>query len=616
MTKHPGTAVALQLIPLTDLHESPKNPRKHYDPDALKQLADTLRGDGQITPLVVRPRASGKGYEIAAGHRRVRAAKLADLSVLSAIVREMDEATFISILNLENLQRDDLNAIEEANGFATLMADAGYDVPKIAERMGRSVKYVYDRLKLLQLIPEATKLILDNVITPGHGILLARLTKADQKRALAMTSGGFRQEGGVLEPEHVDGSYFGQPGLELGDARKARSVRELQQWIDRNIRFRPDQVDRADLEFDLPETAELLDTAAATELKVLKITREYRVPDQARDTTERTYGQQGWKRADGQPEPFDRLGATKHAKPSKECDHSVIGLVAAGPGRGQAFLVCVNKDKCPVHWGAEMKARAERAKKRERQAARNGGSAAEDTPARAQADPDVIPADLLEVWEREAIESQLPVVLAGIDAAVAELNISEEICWNLIHADFQLDRWNPVGKLGYNNRSERYRESLEAVLGKQLDGVEGAGWRLDAKTGAGARLLLALYIWEARDYGDFDKRIEKIIKARWAGHRKAAAKPDAPTAAAVDATVLNQKTAKCEGCGCTWDAACEGGCSWNPEHWKQGRAVCSACVERGVDLPVAAPVAKVKRVPRADGKVRPRQGRGKRRGHV
>lgn len=519
-----AAADEFQVVPIAQLYESPKNPRTHYEPLALSRLADNLKAVGQITPLVVRPRPNGKsGYEIAAGHRRARAAKLAGMTVLTAVVRDLDETQFVEILNIENLQRDDLNALEEAQGFVTLMTDAGYDVPKIAERVGRSVKYVYDRIKLLQLIPEAKKLLLDRTITPGHGILLARLSKADQKRALESDASDWRK-GGVLEPEQIDDSYFAhrEPELDLQDPKKARSVRELQQWIDRNIRFVPAKVDQADLAFDLPKTAELLATAAAKKLKVVKITREYRVPDEARDETERTYGQQSWKRADGEPEPLGVYGPAQDAKPSKSCDHSVVGLVVAGPGRGEAFRVCVNKEKCPVHWAEEIKARAKRAKEHEHQTATKGGADGQ-APKAKKVDPNVPPEELRQQWEREELTPRLADVVKGVKAVIGELKVSDEICWNLVQAELYLESWNKAGKRVWSRAGTRYEEVLEPLVAAQLPG-RFAAKSMQSEDGPGARAELAWKIWLVRDCGNLDELIEKAVVARWAAQRKAAAK--------------------------------------------------------------------------------------------
>jgi len=512
------------LVPIEQLHESPKNPRTHYEPLALKQLADNLKAVGQITPVIVRPRPNGKsGYEIAAGHRRARAAKLAGLTALTAVVRDLDEAQFVEILNIENLQRDDLNALEEAQGFVALMTDAGYDVPKIAERVGRSIKYVYDRIKLLQLIPEAKKLLLAGTITPGHGILLARLNKEDQKRAL-IPDDTYRG-GGMLERERIDGSYFAhrEPELDLQDPKKARSVRELAQWIDRNVRFVPGQsVAQADLAFDMPDTARLLGEAKTNKLKVVKITREYRVPDEARDEKERTYGTNGWKRADGEPEDSDSWDPHRKTQQSKTCDHSVVGLVVAGPGRGEAFRVCVNKDRCPVHWAEEMKARAKRAKARERATGENGNAEGR-APKAKKVDPNILPDGVREDWEEQELAARAPDIVKAVKGIIAELKISDEICWNLVRADLDLYHWNKVGKTGWGGHRTQHSDELEPLLGAELPGRFAKG-SLRAEDGPGARSELAWMIWVARESGDLDQSIEKAVSARWAAQRKAAAK--------------------------------------------------------------------------------------------
>jgi ParB/RepB/Spo0J family partition protein len=347
---------ALRRIALAELHESKHNPRSIFDPQEMKELEDSMRASGQLTPLLVRPHPNGKGgYEIAAGACRRRVAEAAGLTHLDAIVRDLDDATFVEFVNVENRQRNNLHALDEARGFADWMKTAGLKIPDIAARIGLSTKYVYDRLKLLQLIKPAQKLFLEGKFEAGHAILLARLSPDDQKRAIGDPSDRHNfadnRVGGLFLPEHVD-----EEGLGLEEEpRKPASVREFARWIDDHVRFIPEKEDLPNL---FPETATALTVAKEEELKVVKITRDYRVPDEAKDPKERTYGEASWKRADGIAEP-SRFGRTAAAK---TCDFSVLGVVVAGPGRGEAFKVCVNKDKCTVHWAAEKAERARRAK--------------------------------------------------------------------------------------------------------------------------------------------------------------------------------------------------------------------------------------------------------------
>lgn len=166
-----------------DLEPSPQNPRKRFDPAELEELGRSIAEKGIIEPLVVRrhPKKKGK-WEIVCGERRWRAAKIAGTETVSCIVRELDDVEVLEIQTIENIQRDDLHPLEEADGYARLMKRPGYDVGRIARKVGRSEKYVYDRVKLLQLTPQAKKLFLEDRFTAGHAILLALKCQADPLR--------------------------------------------------------------------------------------------------------------------------------------------------------------------------------------------------------------------------------------------------------------------------------------------------------------------------------------------------------------------------------------------------------------------------------------------------
>lgn len=131
----------------------------------------------------------------------------------------MTDQQFLEIITIENLQREDVHPLEEASGYQSLLQLKDYDVQKIADRVGRSVKYVYDRVKLLQLTKEAQKLFFDDRITAGHAILLARLSGADQKRVM---------EESLWEDEKLPFHPEDDRGGRIDDAQKPISVRELQ----------------------------------------------------------------------------------------------------------------------------------------------------------------------------------------------------------------------------------------------------------------------------------------------------------------------------------------------------------------------------------------------------
>lgn len=390
MTTETHQQTHFTMLPIEELNESALNPRKYFDPVKLKELTDSVRAKGVITPLLVRP-AGDIGYEIAAGHRRFRAALAAELVEVPAVVRVMDDVDFLEVLIMENDEREDLHPLEEADGYRTLMTKAGYTVERIAERRGCSVKYVYDRVKLLQLIPEAQKLFRENKFTAGHAILLARLTPADQRRAIGTKDDDYL-DGGLFETEE---SLFDPNDEDETEAPlKVKSVREFEAWIAGRVRFDTKAVDQV----LFPETAETLFQAQAQHEKVVHITHEHHVRPEARGEG-RILGPRSWTRADGQ------YG-------TKSCDYAVVGVVVVGPEHGSAFRVCTAKDRCTTHWAEEQKAR----EKARRAGASTTAVATKDRYALEQAKRQA------EQAKRDALEARwkkaTPKILEAIAAAV------------------------------------------------------------------------------------------------------------------------------------------------------------------------------------------------------
>lgn len=329
-----------QDMPLDQLRASPLNPRKHFDEARLRELADTFAGVGIIEPLVAR--SAGGHYEVICGERRLRAAAIAQLATVPVIVKSLTDAQALEIMVVENNQREDVGALEEAEGFRQLLA-TGYELEKLAERIGRSKKYVYDRLKLLELVPAAKKLLLDERITAGHAILLARLTPAEQ--ALAIDP----DQDGLFARSDDDARTDADPyaGLDVG------TVRDFEQWIDRNIRIDLAKPVEPQL---FPVLAEaLLDTS-----RVVPITHAHYVDDENESADgDKVLTRGEWKRADGTT-GLDQFAETVTFR---ECALSRLGVVVIGRERGSAFKVCVDKG-CDIHW------------KKERAAARRAGQGA------------------------------------------------------------------------------------------------------------------------------------------------------------------------------------------------------------------------------------------------
>jgi ParB family chromosome partitioning protein len=353
-------AASFVVVPLAQLREHPLNPRKRFDEVQLAELARSIKEKGILNPLLVRPRANGgtASYEILAGARRFRASKIAGVPDAPVIVREMDDVAALELLVIDNDQREDVHPLEEAEGYRQLMARGKYDVARIAARIGRSVKYVYDRVKLLSLTKDAQKAFLEGKMTAGHAILLARLQPKDQERAMVVDRGGvFEHERLIWDPE-VDRSAG--RAMRREEAVKPVSVRELASWIDKNVRFdaaAPDPM-------IFPETALTLTTSREEAEKIVPITHDHYVPPEAKDGT-RTYGPTSWRRADGKSK-------------SKTCERSVTGVIVIGPGRGEAFKVCIDKEHCTVHWGAEIRGRKQRAAAVANPATKSGAKSQQD----------------------------------------------------------------------------------------------------------------------------------------------------------------------------------------------------------------------------------------------
>jgi ParB family chromosome partitioning protein len=185
------TEIPFRILPIGDVVESPQNPRKHFDQGKLEELAKNMRDRAEeygaaqaiITPLLARPQNGH--FELAAGHRRRRAALLAGIEELPVVVREMSDSEFLEILTVENLQREDIHAIEEAGGYQELLRQPGYDAATVAAKIGKTEAYVYGRLHLLGIAPVVREAFLRDEITIGHAKLIAGLDVAQQAEALS-----------------------------------------------------------------------------------------------------------------------------------------------------------------------------------------------------------------------------------------------------------------------------------------------------------------------------------------------------------------------------------------------------------------------------------------------
>jgi len=167
-------------LPISQVEPGLNQPRKNFDDEALADLADSIREHGVIQPLVVRRLSSGY-YQIIAGERRWRASKLAGLAEVPAVIIEADDRKVMEIGLIENLQREGLNPMEEAEGYQVLLTDYGMTQEEVARRMGKSRPAITNALRLTALPPEVREMLINGQLSAGHG------------RAVLMVEGGTAQ---------------------------------------------------------------------------------------------------------------------------------------------------------------------------------------------------------------------------------------------------------------------------------------------------------------------------------------------------------------------------------------------------------------------------------------
>lgn len=170
-------------VPLDELRSNPYQPRQIFDQEALEGLAASIKEHGVFQPIIIKK--SIKGYEIIAGERRVKASKLAGLKEIPAIIRDFSDGEMMEIALLENLQRENLNSIEEATAYKKLLDNLNLTQEKLAERLGKSRSHITNMLGLLTLPEEVQNLISDKKISMGHARVLSKLEDLTQIKELS-----------------------------------------------------------------------------------------------------------------------------------------------------------------------------------------------------------------------------------------------------------------------------------------------------------------------------------------------------------------------------------------------------------------------------------------------
>ena len=177
-----GTQLA--QLPVDAIHANPRQPRRRFEPEATTGLASSIREQGLLQPVVVRPRAEG-GYELIAGERRWRAAREAGVEAVPALVREADDRETLLLALVENVAREQLSPVEEARAYASLIDEFELSLGEVAAKVGRSKPSVSNRLRLLELPEEVLWMVARGELSEGHARAVLALPDHDERKKLA-----------------------------------------------------------------------------------------------------------------------------------------------------------------------------------------------------------------------------------------------------------------------------------------------------------------------------------------------------------------------------------------------------------------------------------------------
>ncbi len=214
-------------IPVEEIRPNPYQPRKEFDQKALNELADSIRQHGIFTPLLVRK--SVRGYELITGERRLRAARIAGLTTVPAIEVAFSEEEMMEISILENVQREDLNPIEEAAAYDSLVTRLNYTQEKLAQRVGKSREYCANMMRLLKLPSDVQSLVINKKLTMGHVRPLLALKDDDQMYDAAQEI--LRKKMSVREVEKYVKTLQDKPVI------RKKETKEKDPWI-RDLEYR------------------------------------------------------------------------------------------------------------------------------------------------------------------------------------------------------------------------------------------------------------------------------------------------------------------------------------------------------------------------------------------
>lgn len=233
--EHGATTAAEQHLPVTKLRASSIQPRRFFDEEALTSLSQSIKSQGVIQPLLVRPMDDGM-FEIIAGERRWRASQLAGLTEVPVVIRDMADGKALEVAIVENVQRDDLNAIDEADGYLRLVNEFNYTHDEMARVTGKSRSHITNLMRLLSLPEKMKELVCSREISMGHARALLPLNDDDalQLRVtkMVMKKGLSVRETENLVRKHLEGTGKRKP-RQAADA----ATREIEQRVESSVKL-------------------------------------------------------------------------------------------------------------------------------------------------------------------------------------------------------------------------------------------------------------------------------------------------------------------------------------------------------------------------------------------
>ncbi len=221
------------LVKITKVEPNREQPRKNFDEDALLELSESIKQFGLLQPILVQDRKDY--YEIIAGERRWRAAKLAGLKEVPVIIKNLTEQEIVEIALIENIQREDLNPIEEALAYKKLLEEFNLKQDEVAERVSKSRTAVTNSMRLLKLSEEVQRMIIDEMITTGHARALLGVSDSEQQYLLAQRI--FDEKLSVREIEKIV-KNMGKPAKEKKDKSIDESLQVIYQDISEKLKIK------------------------------------------------------------------------------------------------------------------------------------------------------------------------------------------------------------------------------------------------------------------------------------------------------------------------------------------------------------------------------------------